>query len=107
MNDDAFLSGAGMVAGEVTAAYSVEVMAELAGEESAGVLRYYEMGLISAAAEVGVEGEAALVFDDESLRQLRRLGYLRENWGLSEAGLQLVSGLLGEVEALRGELRRR
>ncbi len=84
--------------------YSLEVVAELAGEELAGVLRYWEMGLVAAAA--GVEG-VEVVFDDESLRQLRQLGYLRESCGMNEAGLQLVSRLLREVEALREERRRR
>jgi hypothetical protein len=45
------------------------------------------------------------VFDDESLRSLRRIEHLRATCAVNDAGLKLILDLLREVERLRRERR--
>lgn len=85
---------------EGDAVYSLEVIAELAGVSTQTVLHYREIGVISPAT-------AALEFDAEGLRQLRRIEHLRHAHKLSDSGLRFVSNLLREVEQLRQQLRQR
>ena len=44
-------------------------------------------------------------FDDEAIRIVRRIEYLRSVCGLNLAGIKLVMALTEEVERLRNELR--
>jgi len=85
---------------ECEAAYSLEVVAELAGVSIQTVLHYHEIGVISPATD-------ALGFDTEGLRQLRRIEHLRCAHELNDSGLRFVLDLLHEVEQLRQELRQR
>jgi len=87
---------------ETDTAYSLEVIAELAGVNPRTVLHYQELGLISPVTRDAAQGS---LFDTECLRLLRRIEYLRSTRGLTDAGLQLILSLLDEVERLRQERR--
>jgi hypothetical protein len=43
-------------------------------------------------------------FNDEAIRILRQIGYLRNSCGLNLIGITLIMDLDREVERLRGEL---
>jgi MerR family transcriptional regulator/heat shock protein HspR len=83
--------------------YTLDVFAELAGVNPRTVLHYQEEGFIHPVAQS--PGPPA-VFDAESLRELRRIEYLRTVYQMNEAGLRLVLDLLHENERLRQERRR-
>src|SRR4051812_7058217 len=83
------------------AAYTIEILSELTGVSTQTIVQYKEHGLIRS----GGEGEAP--FTDETLRLLRRVEHLRELCEPNLAGLKMLTMLLDEVEALRGELRAR
>jgi len=83
--------------------YTLDVIAELAGVDATTVIRYHEQGFLR---PVPPAGAGDLRFDAEGLRQLRRMEHLRAACGVNEAGLRLILSLLGEVEELRGEIRR-
>jgi DNA-binding transcriptional MerR regulator len=89
---------------EADLTYSIDVIAGLAGVDPPTVLHYQEKGWLRPA-RVSGEGEAPAWFDAESLRQLRRIEYLRSTCGVNETGLQLILSLLLEVEQLREESR--
>jgi DNA-binding transcriptional MerR regulator len=88
---------------EAEGTYTIEMIAELAGMDSRTVLRYQESGYIHPVATYGWEGTP--VFDDESLRSLRRIEHLRATCAVNDAGLKLILDLLREVERLRRERR--
>ncbi|MES2467837.1 MAG: chaperone modulator CbpM [Verrucomicrobiota bacterium] len=89
---------------EADLTYSIDVIAGLAGVDPPTVLHYQEQGWLRPA-RVAPEGDAPAGFDAESLRQLRRIEYLRSTCGVNETGLQLILSLLLEVEQLREECR--
>ncbi len=84
--------------------YTIDVIAGLAGVDPPTILHYQEQGWLRPA-RVATEGDAPVWFDAESLRQLRRIEYLRSTCGVNEPGLQLILSLLLEVEQLREECR--
>ncbi len=85
-------------------AYSIEVIAGLAGVDTTTVCYYHEQGFLQ---PVSREGTTAPLFDADSLRQLRRIEHLRATCGVNETGLKLIFQLLQEVEQLREERRKR
>ncbi len=87
---------------EVGVWYSLEMIAELAGVEEATVIRYREFGFLRTADCAGEAGER---YDEECLRQLRRIEHLRRECAVNETGLKLMLDLLEEVEFLRQERR--
>ena len=84
--------------------YSIEVIAELAGVDTTTLLHYQEQGFLRPSPHQA-GSDAASGLDIESLRQLRRIGYLRDTCGVNETGLKLILSLLTEVEQLREECR--
>lgn len=84
------------------ASYSLEAAAELAGMHPE-MLRYY--------CRSGVFGEARarpgaeLIFDDNTLYELRRFEHYRTHHGLKRNMLRLLCDLWREVEHLRNEVR--
>lgn len=82
--------------------YTLEIIAELAGIDATTVVRYHEQGFLQ---PVRPAAGSDLLFDTESLRQLRRMEHLRATCGVNEAGLKLLLSLLQEVEQLREERR--
>lgn len=81
------------------ACYTLEVIAELAGTAPDVVIRYQEMGFISAVEES--------TFDTAALHRLRRIEHLRESYEMNTQGLKMMLHLLDEVERLQQERRRR
>lgn len=75
--------------------YTLELLAETTGIETATLVQYQEHGLIRPQ------------FDDDTLRHLRRIEHLRETCEMNLRGLKLLTHLLDEVEHLRRELRAR
>lgn len=63
---------------------------------------YYLHGLV---APVAPPERAGWWFDQEAIRELRRIECLRQDYAMGLAALRLVSGLLREVEGLREEVR--
>ncbi len=80
---------------EPDATYSLEVFARISGVSEETIDHYREHGFIR---PVRGHGEC---YDDEALRTLRRIEHLRETCGVNDAGLQLILGLLEEIERLR------
>ncbi len=89
---------------EADLTYTIDVIAGLAGVDPPTILHYQEQGWLRPA-RVATEGDDPASFDAESLRQLRRIEYLRSTCGVNETGLQLILSLLLEVEELREECR--
>ena len=83
--------------------YSLEIVARLSGLDAETILHYQQQGFIRPLTAAG----EAHVFDDESLRKLRRIEHLRNSFSVDESGLRLILDLLDEVERLREELRAR
>ena len=81
-------------------AHTIEVAARLAQVPRRLIILYYRHGLV---APVTSKGE--WYFDDEAIRVMRRITYLRSTCGLNLAGIKLVLSLTAEVERLRDELR--
>ena len=89
---------------EADLTYTIDVIAGLAGVDPPTVLHYQEQGWMLPA-RAATEGDAPAWFDAESLRQLRRIEYLRSLCEVNETGLKLILSLLLEVEQLREECR--
>ncbi|HYY31062.1 MAG TPA: MerR family transcriptional regulator [Chthoniobacterales bacterium] len=82
--------------------HPIEVAARLAKVPRRLIVLYYKHGLV---APVGDPAGAGWYFDDEAIRIVRRIEYLRSTCGLNLAGIKLVMSLAAEVERLRNELR--
>jgi MerR family transcriptional regulator, heat shock protein HspR len=82
--------------------HPIEVAAQLAKVPRRLIVLYYKHGLV---APVGDPAGAGWYFDDEAIRVVRRIEYLRSTCGLNLAGIKLVMSLTAEVERLRNELR--
>ena len=89
---------------ETETRYSLEVIAELTGVDTATILHYREAGFIPPA-ERSPASQA--IFDQEDLRQVRRIEHLRANCAVNDQGLRLILNLLDEVESLRQQVRQR
>ncbi len=84
------------------ATYSMEDAARLGGVHPE-MLRYYcRLGLFG---EERARPEVELVFDDDSLYELRRIEQYRRHHGVDRKTLRLICGLQREVERLEAELR--
>ena len=82
--------------------YTIEVAAQMAQVPRRLIVLYYKHGLV---APVTDPAGAGWYFDDEAVRIVRRIEYLRSTCGLNLAGIKLVMTLMDEVERLRSELR--
>jgi DNA-binding transcriptional MerR regulator len=89
-------------AGKTEEGYSLEFIAAHAGVDTLVIRRYQQKGFIRPLAN---DGGGRVRFDGEALRQVRRIEHLRIRCEVNEAGLELILGLLREVEALRDEQR--
>lgn len=76
-------------------AYTLEVLAEITGIESTTLIQYQEHGIIRPD------------FDDDTVRNLRRVQHLRDACEMNLEGVKLLTQLLDEVERLREQLRAR
>ena len=84
------------------AVYTLETAAYLAAVPRRSILIYYMHGLVS---PVAVPADSGYYFDDEAIRALRRMEFLRAECGFNLKGTQMVLNLMEEVERLRAELR--
>jgi DNA-binding transcriptional MerR regulator len=82
--------------------YSIEMAAEITSTPRHLIAVYCRHGLV---ATVGEPESSGWQFDDEAIHKLRRLEFLREQYGMNLSGLRVVSDLLKDVERLREELR--
>lgn len=94
-----------LVDSEVEGTYTLEVVSQLTGISSQTVVRYCERGYVSRCPANDSSADA-YEFDVEALRRLRRIEDLRRQCEINEQGLQILVGLLDEVEQLRADLRR-
>jgi MerR family transcriptional regulator, heat shock protein HspR len=82
--------------------YTIEVAAQMAQVPRRLIVLYYKHGLVFPVTDPTGSG---WYFDDEAIRIVRRIEYLRSVCGLNLAGIKLVMALTEEVERLRNELR--
>jgi DNA-binding transcriptional MerR regulator len=87
---------------ETQGLYSIEAVEELTSTPRHQIAVYYRHGLLST---VGEPDSSGWNFDDEAIHTLRRLEFLRAQYGMNLTGLRAVSDLLRDVERLREELR--
>ena len=82
--------------------YSLEAAADLA-DIHPEMLRYYcRLGVLG---EVFARPGAALIFDDDTVYELRRFEHYRRHHGVNRKTLRLLCDLWREVERLRNEVR--
>jgi DNA-binding transcriptional MerR regulator len=86
------------------AVYTLEVVVKLTGVSAQAILHYQEQGLI---APVAASGPGVRQFNDEALRTLSRLEYLRTRYEMNLRALKLTLGLLDRLESLQADLRAR
>lgn len=82
--------------------YSIDAVVHLTQTPRHQIAVYCRHGLI---APVTMPEREGWWFDEEAIRELRRIECLRVDYGLSLAGLRVLSELLREVERLREEVR--
>lgn len=75
--------------------YTLDILAGITGVSTQTIVQYQEHGLLRSQ------------FDDETVRVLRRIEYLRETFEMNLGGLKLLTHLLDELEQLRQERRAR
>src|SRR4051812_6699497 len=83
-------------------AYSIETVEEITSTSRHQIAVFCRYGLLSTVDEPETGG---WTFDDEAIHKLRRLEFLRAEYGLNLTGLRAMAELLHNVERLREELR--
>jgi DNA-binding transcriptional MerR regulator len=84
--------------------YTIETAASLAQVPRRRIVVYFKHGLVSPVMDPACSG---WYFNDEAIRILRRIEYLRTACGLNMVGIKLIMDLAREVERLREELNLR
>ena len=87
---------------DVDTVYSIEAAAHIAQVSRRSILVYYKHGLVSPVVDRQCGG---YYFNDEAIRTLRRIEYLRTQCGVSLVGIKMILRLMSEVERLRTEAR--
>lgn len=82
--------------------YTLETAAHLAKVTRRAILVYSKHGLISPAMD---PQEVGYYFDNEAIRALQRIAFLRNDCGINLRGTQIIMKLMDEVEQLQNELR--
>ena len=82
--------------------YTIEAAAHIAQVARRSILVYYKYGLVSPVVDPECGG---YYFNDEAIRTLRRIQYLRTQCGVSLVGIKMILRLTNEVERLRAEAR--
>ena len=86
---------------DARAVYTIEAAARLTQLPRRLIVVYFRHGLVSPVMDPACSG---WYFNDEAIRILRRIEYLRTACGLNIAGIKLIRDLAREVEQLREEL---
>ena len=81
--------------------YPIETVANLARVPRRHIVVYFKYGLISPVTDPVCAG---WWFNDDAIRVLRRIEYLRADCGINLTGIKLIMDLEEEVELLRKEL---
>jgi DNA-binding transcriptional MerR regulator len=84
------------------AVYTIETAAQLAHLPRRTILIYCKHGLISPVIDPQCGG---YYFNDEAIRNLRRIEYLRTVCGINLVGIKMILRLMNEAERLRAEMR--
>ena len=84
------------------AVYSLEVTVRLAQVPRRMIAVYYKHGLVSPVADPACDG---FYFNDEGIRALRRIEYLRTVCGINLIGVKMILTLMKESDKLRAEAR--
>jgi DNA-binding transcriptional MerR regulator len=87
---------------DARAIYAIETAANLAQVPRRLIAVYYKHGLVSPVVDPACGG---WYFNDEAIRILRRIEYLRTACGINLDGIKLTISLMNEVERLRDEIR--
>ncbi|MBV9489559.1 MAG: MerR family transcriptional regulator [Verrucomicrobia bacterium] len=82
--------------------YTIEAAAYLVDVPRHTILVYYKHGLVSPVVDPACGG---YFFNDEAIRLLRRIHYLRTVCGINVAGIKMILELTSEVERLQAEVR--
>lgn len=86
---------------DAQAVYTLEQAARLTQLPRRLIAVYFKHGLVSPVMDPACSG---WYFNDEAIRILRRIDYLRTTCGLNLVGMKLMMDLAREVERLREEL---
>jgi DNA-binding transcriptional MerR regulator len=86
---------------DARAVYTLEAAASLTQLPRRLIAVYFKHGLVSPVMDPACSG---WYFNDEAIRILRRIEYLRTACGLNMVGIKLIMDLAREVERLREEL---
>ena len=82
--------------------YSLETAAQLAQVTRRAILVYCNHGLVSPARD---PQEAGYYFNDEAIRALQYIAFLRNCCDINLRGTRIIIKLVDEVERLQNELR--
>jgi DNA-binding transcriptional MerR regulator len=83
---------------DASSVYSIETVAILLQVPRRHIVVYFKHGLVSPVIDPSSVG---WWFDDEAIRVLRRMEYLRADCGINLTGIKLIMELTKEVELLR------
>jgi DNA-binding transcriptional MerR regulator len=87
---------------EPDAVYTLEVTERIAHVPRRMIAVYYKHGLVSPVVDPARGG---FYFNDEGIRALRRIEYLRTVCGINLVGVKMIFDLSNEAERLRAETR--
>ena len=87
---------------DTRALYTIEAAASLSQLPRRLIAVYCKHGLVSSVMDPACAGWR---FNDEAIRILRRIEYLRTACGVNFAGIKLIMDLMSEVERLREEVQ--
>jgi DNA-binding transcriptional MerR regulator len=82
-------------------AYTIEMTAQLVDVPRHSILLYCKHGLVSPVMDPACGG---YFFNDEAIRVLRRVEYLRTSCGVNLAGIKMILELMNKVERLESEV---
>ncbi len=85
-----------------SARYSIEIAAYLGRVSRRSVALYCKHGLIT---PISNPEQSGWYFDEEAIRTIRQIEWMREDFGMNLAGLKVLLGLMREIEQLRAEVR--
>jgi hypothetical protein len=87
---------------ETHSVYSIEAVEEITSTPRHQIAVYCRYGLV---ATVGEPESSGWTFDDEAIRKVRQLEFLRAQYGMNLTGLRAMAELLHDVERLQEEVR--
>jgi DNA-binding transcriptional MerR regulator len=82
-------------------AYTIEMTSYLVDVPRHTILQYCKHGLVSPVVDPACGG---YFFNDEAIRVLRRVEYLRTSCGVNLAGIKMILDLMNKVERLESEV---